>query len=203
MKFRLLQYVDNFSLIWRNFSEQKGYVTALIEEQPGVFSWNQKGFRRQPVDIYLRPFGVQLSNKKRNEAEPYCIGNQPEIEYFLNSMRKIAENPNLRPYFVASFLWKISHDYPSEIEVADSIFLQHFQQLYANGALNNTILIVLSDHGNRFNEIRQTLIGRWEERMPFIAFYVPPRFRKLHPEAFQACTVILRLSRLVIPLWRD
>lgn len=188
----LLQYADNFPLIWNNFSEFGGYVTALVEEQPGIFTWNQKGFQRQPVDIYLRPFGFQLLNQKTNKQEQYCIGNQPEIEYFLNAMKKIVGNKNFQPFFLTSFLWKISHDYPSEIEKADTIILKYFQQIHAEGVLENTISIVFSDHGNRFNAIRQTLIGRWEERMPFIAIYLPPRFQKMYPAAAEVCFQCLR-----------
>ena len=84
-----------------------------------------------------------------------------------------------------SNFYKMSHDYPGEIEMADLIFLRFFEQLFNASLLENTILFVLADHGNRRLNISETLIGRWEERMPFASLYFPPKFRKLYPQAYE------------------
>lgn len=142
------------------------------------------------MDIYLRPFGLILNKlKKKLELKTnqtkHCIGNRPEIQYSMDSILKIAENKVLHPYFINSFFHRISHDYPSAIEIVDFLVLQFFKRLYSSGALENTILIVLADHGNRFDAIRQTLIGRWEERMPFLTIFLPQKFRKLYPISYE------------------
>lgn len=54
-------FLDEWPFIWKNFS-QNDYVTALCEEQPGIFSYKAKGFRRVPTDLYMRPFGLQLNS---------------------------------------------------------------------------------------------------------------------------------------------
>lgn len=50
-------------------------------------------------------------------------------------------------------------------------------RLHVSGALDNTVLILMGDHGNRFDAIRKTVIGRVEERMPFFSVTLP---KKLH-----------------------
>jgi membrane-anchored protein YejM (alkaline phosphatase superfamily) len=49
------------------------------------------------------------------------------------------------------------------------------------GQLNNTIVIVLGDHGNRFTGLRKTDIGRIEDRMPFLAVSLPKQFKHRFP----------------------
>lgn len=41
--------------------------------------------------------------------------------------------------------------------------------------------MIFSDHGHRFDSIRETLIGRLEERLPFFAMYSPPDLIKTNP----------------------
>lgn len=48
--------------------------------------------------------------------------------------------------------------------------------------LQDTFLFMFSDHGHRFDPIRQTMIGRLEERMPFFSIHVPQKLRKRYPE---------------------
>ncbi|CAG2176048.1 unnamed protein product, partial [Oppiella nova] len=39
------------------------------------------------------------------------------------------------------------------------------------------LIVFFSDHGLRFGDIRQTLSGKYEERLPFMHIYVPQRYR--------------------------
>ena len=50
------------------------------------------------------------------------------------------------------------------------------------GQLNNTFLIIFSDHGMRFGPIRQTSLGQLEERLPFMVIVPPPWFKQEYPE---------------------
>ncbi|XP_063979115.1 uncharacterized protein LOC135163538 [Diachasmimorpha longicaudata] len=42
----------------------------------------------------------------------------------------------------------------------------------------------MSDHGHRFAEIRNTLAGKQEERLPFFSFTFPPWFKQVYPTAY-------------------
>jgi hypothetical protein len=54
--------------------------------------------------------------------------------------------------------------------------------LEEEGRLQDTFLFMFSDHGHRFDPIRQTMIGRLEERMPFFSIHVPQKLLKRYPE---------------------
>lgn len=58
------------------------------------------------------------------------------------------------PYFVFSFLWKLSHDITYEIEKLDSILSTWLEKIHKKELLRNTLLFITSDHGNRFDKIR-------------------------------------------------
>ncbi len=47
--------------------------------------------------------------------------------------------------------------------------------------LKDSFVFVFSDHGHRFDPIRQSVIGRIEERMPFFSMHVPEWLKKERP----------------------
>lgn len=50
------------------------------------------------------------------------------------------------------------------------------------GYLNNTLLIVMGDHGWRYGDFRQTVQGKLEERLPFFTMTFPKWFKEKYPE---------------------
>ncbi|KIH48202.1 hypothetical protein ANCDUO_21732, partial [Ancylostoma duodenale] len=54
-----------------------------------------------------------------------------------------------------------------------------------SGALNNTLLIVLGDHGNRVSAMSRSYAGRIEERQPLLSIRPPPGFADAYPEAMR------------------
>jgi membrane-anchored protein YejM (alkaline phosphatase superfamily) len=63
--------------------------------------------------------------------------------------------------------------------VIDDELSAFFKRFYASGAMDNTLVLLFGDHGNRFDSFRKTVIGRVEERMPFLAIHVPKILRHL------------------------
>lgn len=88
------------------------------------------------------------------------------------------------PRFVFSFHGELSHDSINLVGVADGDFTAWLKELHSRSVLNNTLLVVMSDHGNRFAEVRNTLQGKQEERLPFFAFVFPEWWKKKYPEAY-------------------
>ena len=39
--------------------------------------------------------------------------------------------------------------------------------------LDNTLFIIMGDHGHRFHEVRKTFIGKIEEKLPMFGMMVP------------------------------
>lgn len=63
----------------------------------------------------------------------------------------------------------------------DDDLLQFMTEFNSKGYLNNTLLIVLGDHGWRFGEFRQTVQGKLEERLPLFTMSFPKWFKTQYP----------------------
>lgn len=59
--------------------------------------------------------------------------------------------------------------------------VQFFERMFDKDLFKNTIILVMGDHGHRFDGIRSTYIGRIEERMPFLGILLPETLQKSHP----------------------
>ena len=71
------------------------------------------------------------------------------------------------------------------------------EELRREGILNDTVLIVMADHGARFGKIRATLQGKMEERLPMMSLTFPPRFHKAYPDNVHH--LIQNINRLSTP----
>lgn len=77
-----------------------------------------------------------------------------------------------------------SHNYittPMTMDVKVKQFLENLQQ---SGALNDSMVILLSDHGIRFGDIVSTTRGFYELRLPMNFISLPVWFRQEYPEKF-------------------
>jgi hypothetical protein len=99
--------------------------------------------------------------------------------------------------FVFGFYTEISHNDNNLAETADDDIVDTLKSLHEGGYLNNTMLILMSDHGARFSDVRATLQGKQEERMPFVGFAFPKWFEKKYPDAVR--NLRTNVNRLTTP----
>lgn len=170
---------DHWPLIWKNYSDS-GYVTLWAEDFPdyGLFNYLSHGFHNPPTHHYLRPFWLAVRDSVLLRMSSHmCFGSTPKHLLQMDYVRRfLAKYHSLKfPYFGFSFLAELSHEYLSQVAAADQDFYQFFRFLNEGGYLDNTLLIVMSDHGHRFDPMRETLVGRIEERMPFFGMHVPEK----------------------------
>lgn len=169
---------DGVRFIWDDF-KRDGYLTLFAEDFPeyGVFNYLARGFRDPPTDFYFRPYCLAMENSfLMRTSSNLCYGNVPKHKLQIDYVRQFIEvNNGSRPYFAFSFLVEISHEYMQQVAAADEDILQFLTELQDRGHLDNTFLFFLSDHGHRFDSIRETFVGRLEERLPFFAVRPPPR----------------------------
>jgi membrane-anchored protein YejM (alkaline phosphatase superfamily) len=85
-----------------------------------------------------------------------------------------------RPFFALNWLTELAHDWLSQVSSADNDINKLLQMKETQ--LQDTFLFMFSDHGHRFDPIRQTMIGRIEERMPFFSIHVPQKLLRQFPE---------------------
>jgi len=176
-------YFDDIPIVWGSF-RAGGYATMYNEDAPSlsVFNFRASGFKYQPTDYYVRPFWLAMNSiNSFTSRDSRCYGNTPKHIYLLDYIEQFAARMKNHRYFAFTFLTLLSHDDLNEVQVADSDFEKMFLKMQREGQLNNTVVIVLGDHGHRFSAIRKTDIGRVEERMPFLAVSLPTEFKDRYP----------------------
>src|SRR5579875_1997076 len=87
--------------------------------------------------------------------------------------------------FYFSWASKLTHDDFNRLSWADQYYLRTLRRLHESGALNNSALLLLSDHGFRKEAVRQTRQGQLEDRMPLAYIALPPWFEKAYPKAVE------------------
>ncbi|XP_062563713.1 uncharacterized protein LOC134226761 [Armigeres subalbatus] len=191
------EYVNVYPMVWDEY-ERYGYITAFNEDVPqiGTFSYRLNGFDTQPTDHYMRTYYLaiesQLSYYKR-----LCAGAQPRHKVMLDYTKEFMISYPNNPRFVFSFHGELSHDSINLVGVADTDLTNWLVELKQLGVLNSTILILMSDHGNRFAEVRNTLQGKQEERLPFFSFTFPDWFKRQYSKQYRNFRSNLR--RLTTP----
>lgn len=175
-------FFDDWPLIWNNF-RNSGYVTYYAEDYPNfnLFQYTSNGFKVKPTDHYFRPYWVQLWGSFLHRRSTHlCYANSPKHLLQLNYLEQFLNKygPNV-PKFSFNWLTELGHDWLGQIALGDDNFADFFRKM--KPSLNNTILVVFSDHGHRFDTIRESVIGRIEERMPFCAISLPRWMKSKYP----------------------
>ncbi|KAL1450068.1 hypothetical protein WDU94_002523, partial [Cyamophila willieti] len=189
-------FCDVYPLIWKDF-EKAGYVTMYGEDTPeyGTFTYRLKGFQEQPTHHWLTTFfRDSLSEQKKDK---FCLKNIPRHRIMMDYMRHFYSVYPSQPKFGFVFHAEYSHDDFNLVNLADEDFSEWLESFHLRGLLNNTLLVVMSDHGNRFANVRNTQQGKLEERLPFFSFVFPSWFQAKYPEAHRAFTI--NSQRLVTP----
>ncbi|XP_049522477.1 LOW QUALITY PROTEIN: uncharacterized protein LOC125945001 [Dermacentor silvarum] len=197
-------FYDNLSpsLIWRKYAARV-YRTMFLEEwaQYSLFSSIPcKGFRRAPVDYYLRHVIMLMEDLTENTDEELrvsCLGptmpSEVLLDYLANFVNVMAE----RPFFAYAWFIEMTHEWLNNAAYADEPVRRLLDDVHASGVLNHTVLVFLSDHGLRSGGVRTTYIGRLEDIQPFAFLVFPPWFLDKNPEAARSLHVNQR--RLTTP----
>lgn len=190
--------VDDWGWIFKE-AKSRGYVTSYCEDSPyiGTFQYRLLGFQNPPTDYYPRPFF--MAAEEYNSQDPHCYGSEKIYEYHLDLARKIYEQYSQNPKFIFHFLGEISHGNFNQVQVIDNDLLQFMTEFKSKGYLNNTIMIILGDHGWRFGDFRQTVQGKLEERLPLFTMTFPKWFKKQYP----ALAENLRINTQRLTSWFD
>ena len=170
-------YFDKLPFIWNDY-EDNGYLTMFQEDVPSwsAFNYMKNGFRGLPTSLYLRPYWLKYYE---NHKKRYCKNGIPTYETFFDSidnfierMNKIKENKEL-PYFSLNFISEYTHEnfaIPPNLDYKLKEMLEKYEN---EGYLENTLLIIFSDHGARLHTFTYTDIGLSEMHWPFLSVRLP------------------------------
>jgi len=194
-------FFDKHPFIWNNFTAAGG-VTMYSEDWPrlSTFNYAVPGFNQSPTDHYFRPFYLGINEMRKyhstiNEALLYlenknikigkastlCYGDHPKHVIQINYFKRFLKAYRDKLKFGMCWLNEISHDYVNFIKLGDLDFLDFLTFLKEDGHLNKSVLFFVSDHGSRVDKIRNTPIGRIEERLPFFSIVVPEQLKQKYP----------------------
>ena len=86
-----------------------------------------------------------------------------------------------RPVFAYGCFSGLVHGDMNEAAHMDKLLERFFQSLYDSGSLENTVVVLFSDHGPRFGRSRaNTRMGWYEENLPMALIAMPESFRSRH-----------------------
>ena len=189
--------VDGHPWIWNDF-KKAGYVTQWVEDMAsiGTFHYRMLGFKNQPTDHNMRVFYMEAEKLYRKNPA-YCLGSMSRHRNLMNWVRDFYHMYPNQPKFSFGFHSEFSHGDSNELQKADDDLYEMLHSLETGGHLNNTVLILMSDHGARFHQVRTTVQGKLEERMPYFAFRFPPWFKTKYPQLYKNFNT--NTQRLVTP----
>ncbi|XP_043482911.1 uncharacterized protein LOC122511609 [Leptopilina heterotoma] len=179
---------DSCPFIWKNFSSA-GYRTIFAEDACNIATFNylKPGFHVQPTDYYLRPFCIAAEKEIGNNHElntNLCLGARKNFQVLLQYSYKTAVEFKDDPYF--AFFWQTSltHEFLENGQIGDVPYSEFFLNLKKNNLLENTALVVMSDHGSRFGPFRETYQGQVEDSLPFVFLVLPEWWKEKFPTAW-------------------
>ncbi len=162
------------------------------EDRPDVmgFNWAASGFRESPFHHYFRVFQLAMQN---NDALPKftsgysrnnCYGAKRKtaisFDYFMEFLHKYKD----RKFFTFTFLGQLTHQYESGMYNLEPYFTRSIQNLSDTGVLNNSLLILFSDHGYRISNYASTEPGYFEARLPFVYLVFPKWWQEKYPTLY-------------------
>ncbi|CAL7941598.1 unnamed protein product [Xylocopa violacea] len=193
--------LDQCPFLWHNF-RNAGYVTAYGEDETALntFNYLKMGFTEQPTDYYLRPYMLaceKLLKVKNRFGLKYCTGPETNFDRVFDYAIEFARTFIGLPYFGLFWTNSVSHNNANGLSSMDGRLLDKLKQLEREGVLNDTMIVLLSDHGMRWGSIRNTFVGWYEERLPFIYLWLPEWFKAERPEAY--ASLLANQHRLTSP----
>jgi hypothetical protein len=169
------------SMIWTKFREA-GYVTAFGEDYhhlPDTFSYY--GFKVPPTNHYMRPFFLTGEKLIGNHI---CAHTQPSANIILDYALDFATTYKNGKFFGLFWINSYSHNKYKTPVLFDEKMLEFLEKLEHSGVLNNTFIVILSDHGIRYGKLRFTVESYYEERLPMFFMWTPLDFRKRYYEHY-------------------
>ncbi|CAD6199776.1 unnamed protein product [Caenorhabditis auriculariae] len=191
------KFVDEvYPFIWNNFTDS-GYVTMYGEDMFSLdtFTYRLKGFSKPPTTHYTRPLFKEIENT----VDPNCVGAVPTHKKWFEYGRRFMKAYDNIPKFLFLHQGRLSHDDMNLISVQDQDLADHLAQMHKEGHFDNSLVILMADHGPRFTEIRQTHQGQLEERLPFFSLALPKKVRNTRRGEIMYKNLVVNQDRLTSP----
>lgn len=180
---------EDCPFIWKDF-EKNGYVTAYTEDyrHGSTFNYLKQGFYNEPVDYYGRPGLIMVEDEKLTEWKNLTKARYM-AEYVLQHALDFAKLYRGHPSFGLFWSNALTHDLIEWYPLMDDPLLNTLQQVKSNGILDESIVIVMGDHGMRFEPSISLPSGWYDARLPIMFISLPSWFKQEHPDAAKAMEI--------------
>ena len=179
--------IDQWPWLMKLYKEN-GYVTMMAEDDPlmGAFNLRLRGFENPPANHYARPFWIAVEENHERDEPGLCscstFMTNYTLDYVLSYFSAYPDNPK----FAFAFMSYLSHSYPNHLSFADNDLLRLLRTFVKRNYSENTLIVVFGDHGSRNDDVRNTMQGKLEERLPWLSISVPEWLEDKYPEITSA-----------------
>ena len=191
--------------IWKRLKD-RGYVTQHADDDDDV------EFEEQPTDHYLRTFYAadRAAAEKGRHVPRHSDGCHGSVPHHVNAIRWIGEFYDVYPS-LPKFTFAVLSGYRSTggcnstaddcrqrrspAAAVDDDLERFLAEMYRGGRLDNTVLVVMSNHGAaasidrrgyRFGmDSAERRRRRLDERRPYFGVRLPPEFIRRRPTALR------------------
>ncbi|XP_028412226.1 uncharacterized protein LOC114535046 isoform X2 [Dendronephthya gigantea] len=191
--------LDGWTWIFKQMKEY-GYLTGITEDGiwDGPFQYRLMGFKDPPTDFYPRPFFLDIARRTRYPTDR-CINNRNVPSIHWEYVSTVFNSYPKKLKFFVSFNAGYSHHEINNVKKNQGALMGVLNDLKAKGHLENTLVIVMGDHGLRFGKVRTQVQGKLEERLPLFSIILPPWFESKYPNVMRN----LKINRGRLTSWFD
>ncbi|CAJ0939518.1 unnamed protein product, partial [Mesorhabditis belari] len=148
---------DTIDFIWKEM-KARGCETLfnddIMHRSRGILHYPAKyflpGFSRPPADHYYRPFYTNFYTETENHWK-ICYEGRQMPEEFADPWFHFTRFTADRYAFGFNFITSMTHDDPNNLQVIDEYLAKRLELLDNADALENTVLLIMGDHGQRLN----------------------------------------------------
>lgn len=192
--------LDSCSFLWHDFSKL-GYITTFADDA-SIFNYKwPNAFVEKPTDYYFRPYNLHMSKfYARKQPSYYCSGPRLAFEVILNYLEQVREKADklARPSFQYSLTSRLGHDNWYALKIGDVPLWRYLDKFKDKGHWNNTVLMVMGDHGNPLGGyFANTGSGKLEYKLPLAYLVMPPWFKIEYPKMYN--NLVENARRLTTP----
>ncbi|KAI6174816.1 hypothetical protein M3Y97_00963500 [Aphelenchoides bicaudatus] len=146
---------------------------------------------RQPI-IILDPTTLTSTETSFEEAQLACVNGEFLIPKWVNTFSTMYKE---KCHFSFNHFSFFTHANGNNLELYDMHVSDALQRMKQAGVFDNTVLIVMGDHGQRIvsfvyflnarHRMKYGYYGKMEERMPLAAIHLPEKFKRTHPKLYR------------------
>jgi hypothetical protein len=172
---------DIFPFIWNEYEDQ-GFITSYSEDFPDIsaFNFQKYGFRYMPTSLYQKAYWDFYYKIKTDWA---CHFKKKTFLTTFNQIKQFVEHMNQfenrkKGFFSFNFLTEYSHEYAAIPGDYDIKLREMLAEFHAKGYLNDTMLFIYTDHGQKISNFGMfDPQGKLEQNTAFLSIHLPKRFK--------------------------